>query len=45
MLKKSLLLASLVLSSSLYLNAKPISDDECTKKGDNFIFAGGECIE
>ena len=45
MLKKSLLFASLILSSSLYLNAKNISDDKCAKKGDNFIFAADECIE
>ncbi len=45
MLKKSLLLSSLVLSSSLYLNAKNISEDDCSKKGDNFIFAADECIE
>ena len=45
MLKKSLLLSSLILSSSLYLNATTISDDECAKKGDNFIYAGEECIE
>lgn len=44
MLKKTLF-TSTILFSSLYLNAAPISKDECSKKGDNFIFAGKECIE
>lgn len=45
MFKKSLLLSSFIMVFSLSLNAATISKDECTKKGDNFIFAGNECIE
>ncbi len=30
---------------SLNLNAKKISQESCVSLGDNFIFAGGECIE
>mgnify|MGYP000626707066 CR=1 FL=1 len=45
MSKKSLLLSSLVLSSSLYLNASTISEKDCAKKGENFIYAGNECIQ
>jgi len=36
-------ISTLALVSTLY-GAK-ITQDECVKKGDNFIFAGGECIE
>lgn len=45
MFKKSLILSSLILISSLSLNAAKISEDECSKKGENFIFAGEECIQ
>ena len=45
MFKKSLLLLSFIMVFSLSLNAATISKDECAKKGDNFIFAGNECVE
>ena len=45
MFKKSLLLSSFIMAFGLSLNAATISKDECAKKGDNFIFAGNECIE
>ena len=45
MFKKSLLLSSFIMVFSLSLNAATISKDECAKKGDNFIFAGNECVE
>ena len=45
MFKKSLLLTSFIMAFGLSLNAATISKDECAKKGDNFIFAGNECIE
>ncbi|MBY0541394.1 MAG: alpha/beta fold hydrolase [Campylobacterales bacterium] len=45
MFKKNLLLSSFIIASSLSLNAAIISKDECAKKGDNFIYAGNECIE
>ncbi len=45
MLKKSLLLSSFIIASSLSLNAAKISQNECNSKGDNFIFAADECIE
>ncbi len=45
MFKKSLLLSSFIMAFSLSLNAAIISKDECAKKGDNFIFAGNECIQ
>jgi predicted esterase len=45
MFKKSSVIFSLLLSSSLSLFASNISNDDCDSKGDNFIFAGGECIE
>ena len=45
MFKKSLVVSSLILVSSLSLNAAKISQDECSKKGENFIFAGKECIQ
>ncbi|MEZ4692763.1 MAG: alpha/beta fold hydrolase [Aliarcobacter sp.] len=44
MFKKSLLLSSFLIASSLSLNAAKISQEECASKGDNFIFAGNECI-
>lgn len=44
MYKKSLLAAVFLFSSSLLL-AESISKDACAKKGDNFIFAGNECIQ
>ena len=43
MLKKALLFSSLIMSSSLF--ASNVSKEDCTKKGDNFIFAGNECIQ
>lgn len=45
MLKKSLILSSLIIASSLSLNAANVSQSDCDKKGDNFIYAGNECIE
>lgn len=45
MFKKSLILSSLIIASSLSLNAANISQDDCDNKGDNFIYAGNECIE
>lgn len=42
MLKKSLLVSALLISS---LSAATISKNDCIKKGENFIFAGNECIE
>ena len=45
MFKKSLLLSSFIMTFALSLNAATISKDECAKKGDNFIFAGNECVE
>lgn len=45
MLKKSSVLFGLLLSSSLTLFASNISSENCDAKGENFIFAGGECIE
>jgi len=44
MLKKVLIFMSIFLVS-LSLNAKKISQDACGSLGENFIFAGGECIE
>ena len=44
MYKKSLLTAALLFSSSL-LFAANTSKDDCAKKGDNYIFAGNECIQ
>lgn len=44
MFKKSLLM-SFLFGATLSLSAANISNDECSKKGDNFIFAGNECIE
>jgi predicted esterase len=43
MLKKALLFSSLFISSSLF--ASNVSKEDCSKKGDNFIFAGNECIQ
>lgn len=43
MKKLSLLLISLVLSTSFAFGA--VNQAECKKQGDNFIFAGGECIQ
>ncbi|WP_072680595.1 alpha/beta hydrolase [Arcobacter sp. LA11] len=45
MLKKILIASSLsiLLSSTLY--ASKISSEECASKGEDFIFAGGECIQ
>lgn len=43
MFKKSLLLSSFILASTL--SAGTISKDDCAKKGENFIFAGNECIQ
>ena len=45
MLKKVFIVTSLLIVSSLSLNAAKISKDECTKKGENFIYAGNECIQ
>lgn len=43
MFKKSLLLSSFILASTL--SAATVSKENCAKKGENFIFAGNECIE
>ena len=43
MLKKSLLLSSFIIASSL--SAATISKDDCSKKGDNYIYAADECIQ
>lgn len=45
MFKKFLILTSLIFAFNLSLNAKQISESECAKKGENFIFAGNECIK
>jgi predicted esterase len=45
MFKKILILTSLIFAFNLSLNAAKISESECTKKGENFIFAGNECIK
>lgn len=45
MLKRSLLVSSFLLFSSLTLNAANISEEACSTKGENFIFTAGECIE
>ncbi|MGE0050631.1 MAG: alpha/beta fold hydrolase [Arcobacter sp.] len=45
MFKKALILSSLLLVSNLSLNAAKITENECSKKGENFIFAGNECIQ
>lgn len=44
MYKKSLLVSALLFSSNL-LFAANISKEDCVKKGDNYIFAGNECIQ
>ena len=44
MYKKSLLTMAFLFSSNL-LFAANVSKDDCVKKGDNFIFAGNECIQ
>lgn len=43
MLKKALLFSSLLISSSLF--ASNVSNEDCVKKGENFIFVGNECIQ
>ena len=45
MFNKSKVLFSLLLGSSLSLFASNVSNENCVTKGENFIFAGGECIE
>lgn len=45
MLKKALIISSLILVSNLSLNAAKISKDDCSKKGESFIYAGNECIQ
>ena len=42
---KKLLIFTATLFLSLNLNAKNIDTAECTNLGEDFIFAGGECIE
>jgi hypothetical protein len=44
MFKKNLLVMALLFSSSI-LFASNVSEADCSKKGDNFIFAGNECIQ
>lgn len=43
MFKKSLLILSLF--GLTVLNAASINEPDCNKKGESFIYAGGECIE
>src|SRR6056300_1050752 len=38
-------LSILGLSTAISLSAANISSEQCSTKGDEFIFAGGECIE
>lgn len=45
MLKKLLYASVLSLLLSLNLHASKVSSEECIKKGENFIYAGKECIE
>lgn len=45
MINKKILLGFLPALVTLSLNAATISKDECTKKGENFIYAGNECIQ
>jgi predicted esterase len=44
MYKKSLLTTALLFSSSL-LFAANVSKEDCSKKGNNYLFAGNECIQ
>lgn len=44
MFKKNLFIMALLFSSTI-LFASNISEEDCSKKGDNFIFAGNECIQ
>lgn len=44
MCKKILAIAVLLIMTSS-LQAKKVSEEECQNMGENFIFAGGECIE
>jgi predicted esterase len=44
MFKKNLLVSALFFASTS-LFAANVSEDSCAKKGDNFIYAGEECIE
>ena len=43
MIKK--IIGILSFSAAVSLNAAVVSQDECVEKGDEFIYAGGECIE
>ncbi len=45
MIKRKSLLIGLILGLSLNLFAANISQNECNIKGEDFIFAGGECIQ
>lgn len=42
---KKKILSILGLSTAISLSAANISSEQCSTKGDEFIFAGGECIE
>ena len=44
MLNRSLIIG-LILGASINLFGAKISQSECSTKGDDFIFAGGECIQ
>lgn len=44
-MQKKFFLFFMIFLLSLSLEAKKINQDQCSKLGDNFIFAGGECIE
>lgn len=44
-MKKSLLILASSLLLGVSIQAKQIDQNECTNLGNNFIFAGGECIE
>ncbi len=37
--------ATMALISGISLSAASVTQDQCNAKGDDFIFAGGECIE
>lgn len=44
-MKKVFLIPSLILASSMTLFGAKISKESCVKKGENYIFAGGECVQ
>lgn len=44
-MKKILLIITSLIFMSLNLHAEKISHEECLEKGEDFLFAGGECIQ